>query len=112
MVRVIVPFPPGGTTDILARLVIDRSTSAFDQRSHRRQPPRASGGIGTQAVAASKPDGYTLVMATLNTHGINSAVFKSLPYDPVKDFAPITTVAVTPNVLLANPVRGSAASPT
>lgn len=106
VVRVIVPFPPGGTTDILARLVIDRLDKRFDQRSIVDNRPGASGGIGTQAVAASKPDGYTLVMATLNTHGINSAVFKSLPYDPVKDFAPITTVAVTPNVLLANPNSG------
>lgn len=106
IVRVVVPFPPGGTTDLLARLVADRLGERFGQRALIDNRPGASGGIGTGIVAGSPPDGYTLVMATINTHGINSAVFRSLPYDPVRDFAPITIVAATPNVLLVNPSFG------
>ena len=106
IIRIVVPFPPGGTTDILARLVADRLDKRFGQHAIVDNRPGASGGIGTKAVAVSAPDGYTLVMATINTHGINSAVFKSLPYDPVRDFAPITMVASTPNVVMVNPALG------
>jgi tripartite-type tricarboxylate transporter receptor subunit TctC len=106
VVKIIVPFPPGGTTDLLARLVADRLDKRLGQRFLVENRGGASGSIGTQAVATSEPDGYTLVMATINTHGINAAVFKSLPYDPVRDFAPITIVASTPNVLMANPALG------
>jgi len=106
VVKIIVPFPAGGTTDILARLVADRLDKRLGQRFIIENRGGASGSIGTQAVAASEPDGYTLVMATINTHGINSAVFKGLPYDPVRDFAPITIVASTPNVLMVNPSLG------
>lgn len=106
VVKIIVPFPAGGTTDILARLVADRLDKRLGQRFVIENRGGASGSIGTQAVATSEPDGYTLVMATINTHGINSAVFKNLPYDPVRDFAPITIVASTPNVLIVNPSLG------
>ena len=106
LVKVVVPFPAGGTTDILARLVADQLGKRLGQRFIIENRGGASGSIGTQAVAASEPDGYTLVMATINTHGINAAVFKSLPYDPVRDFAPITMVASTPNVLMVNPSLG------
>ena len=105
-VKIVVPFPAGGTTDILARLVADRLDKRLGQRFVIDNRGGASGAIGTQAVAQSEPDGYTLVMATINTHGINSSVFKNLPYDPVKDFAPITIVAATPNVLMVNPSLG------
>ncbi|BAQ50130.1 MULTISPECIES: Bug family tripartite tricarboxylate transporter substrate binding protein [Methylobacterium] len=108
IIRIVVPFPPGGTTDILARLVADRLDKRFGQHAIVDNRPGASGNIGTKAVAGSAPDGYTLVMATINTHGINAAVFRSLPYDPVRDFAPVTVVASTPNVLLANPSLGVA----
>ncbi|SFU75951.1 Tripartite-type tricarboxylate transporter, receptor component TctC [Methylobacterium sp. 174MFSha1.1] len=108
IIRIVVPFPPGGTTDILARLIADRLDKRFGQHAIVDNRPGASGNIGTKAVAGSAPDGYTLVMATINTHGINAAVFRSLPYDPVRDFAPITVVASTPNVLLANPSLGVA----
>src|SRR5687767_718207 len=64
--------------------------------------PGASGGIGSQAVAKSAPDGYTLVMGTISSHGIVSAISK-LPYDPVKDFSPITVIGSTPNVVLVHP---------
>jgi len=102
-VRIIVPYPPGGTTDILARLVAKGLTDKFGQTFVVENRPGASGAIGSQAVAKSPPDGYTLVMGTISSHGINSALYKSLPYDPVKDFAPVTNVASTPNVIAVNP---------
>ena len=102
-VRIIVPYPPGGTTDILARLVAKGLTDKFGQTFVVENRPGASGAIGSQAVAKSAPDGYTLVMGTISSHGINSALYRSLPYDAVKDFAPVTNVASTPNVITVNP---------
>ena len=102
-VRIIVPYPPGGTTDILARLVAKGLTDKFGQTFVVENRPGASGAIGSQAVAKSPPDGYTLVMGTISSHGINSALYRSLPYDAVKDFAPVTNVASTPNVITVNP---------
>jgi tripartite-type tricarboxylate transporter receptor subunit TctC len=102
-VRIIVPYPPGGTTDILARLVAKGLTDKFGQTFVVENRPGASGAIGSQAVAKSPPDGYTLVMGTISSHGINSALYKSLPYDAIKDFAPVTNVASTPNVIAVNP---------
>jgi tripartite-type tricarboxylate transporter receptor subunit TctC len=102
-VRIIVPYPPGGTTDILARLVATRLTDRLGQTFLVENRPGAAGAIGSQAVAKSAPDGYTLVMGTISSHGINAALYKSLPYDPVKDFAPVTNVASTPNVIAVNP---------
>ena len=102
-VRIIVPYPPGGTTDILARLVATRLTDKLGQSFIVENRPGAAGAIGSQAVAKSTPDGYTLVMGTVSSHGINSALYKALPYDPVKDFAPVTNVASTPNVITVNP---------
>ena len=102
-VRIIVPYPPGGTTDILARLVATRLTDKLGQTFVVENRPGAAGAIGSQAVAKSAPDGYTLVMGTVSSHGINSALYKALPYDPVKDFAPVTNVASTPNVITVNP---------
>ena len=102
-VRIIVPYPPGGTTDILARLVAKGLTDKLGQTFVVENRPGASGAIGSQAVAKSPPDGYTLVMGTISSHGINSALHKSLPYDAVKDFAPVTNVASTPNVITVNP---------
>lgn len=106
VVKIVVAYPAGGTTDILARLVAARLEQRMGQPFVVENRPGASGIVGTAAVARSEPDGYTLLMATVNTHGINSSVFKSLPYDPVKDFAPITVVASTPNVLMVHPSLG------
>ncbi len=102
-VRIIVPYPPAGTTDILARLIGTRLAERLKQPFVVENRAGAGGSIGTVAVAKSPADGYTLLMATLNTHGINSALIKNLAYDAVKDFAPITIVGNTPNVLLTNP---------
>ena len=101
-VRIVVPFPPGGTTDFVARLMAVRLTDRLGRNVIVENKPGASGAIGTELVARAAPTGETLVFATVNTHGINPAVFRSLPYDPVKDFAPISEVVSSPNVLVAN----------
>lgn len=102
-VRIVVPFPPGGTTDLVARLIATRLAERTGTMFIIENKPGASGIIGTEQVARATPDGTTLLFATINTHGINAAVFKSLPYDAVRDFAPISLVVTTPNVLLVNP---------
>jgi tripartite-type tricarboxylate transporter receptor subunit TctC len=102
-VRIVVPFPPGGTTDVLARIVATGLSERMGQQFVVDNRPGASGVIGTSMVAKAEPDGYTLVFATINTHGINASLFPNLPYDPIKDFAPVTVVANTPNVLMVHP---------
>ncbi|HLU02717.1 MAG TPA: tripartite tricarboxylate transporter substrate binding protein [Advenella sp.] len=101
-VTLVVPYPPGGTTDLLARLVSMKLTKSLGQTFIVENKPGAGGQIGTLAVARAKPDGYTLVMGTINTHGINAAMYKKLPYRTVEDFAPVIIVADTPNVMIAN----------
>jgi tripartite-type tricarboxylate transporter receptor subunit TctC len=101
-VRIIVPYPPGGTTDILARLTAAKLTDSLGQPFIVENRPGASAAIGSQAVARAPADGYTLLMGTISSHGINSAIAK-LPYDAIKDFAPVTVVASTPNVITVHP---------
>jgi tripartite-type tricarboxylate transporter receptor subunit TctC len=101
-VRIIVPYPPGGTTDILARLTAAKLTDGLGQPFIVENRPGASAAIGSQAVARAPADGYTLLMGTISSHGINSAIAK-LPYDAIKDFAPVTVVASTPNVITVHP---------
>ncbi len=101
-VKIVVPYPPGGTTDLLARAVAARLTDSLKQTFIVENRGGASGSIGTDAVARAAPDGYTLLMGTISTHGINPAIGK-VPYDPIKDFQPVTDVADTPNVLTVNP---------
>ena len=99
-VTIIVPFTPGGATDILARIMAKELSGRFNQSFVVENRPGAGGNIGTAQVAKAAPDGYTLVMATVGTHAINQSLYKSLGYDPVKDFAPISRVAMVPNVLV------------
>jgi tripartite-type tricarboxylate transporter receptor subunit TctC len=101
-VKIIVPFAPGGTTDILARAIAPELSKAFGQTFIVENRAGAGGNVGADAVAKSAPDGYTLLMGTVGTHGINKALYPSLPYNPVKDFAPITLVADVPNVMVMN----------
>lgn len=101
-VRIVVPYPPGGTTDLLARLLAAKLGEKLGRSFTVDNRAGASGAIGSQLVAKSPADGYTLVMATISSHGINAALHKNLPYDPVADFAPITLVASTPNVITVN----------
>src|SRR5215207_180237 len=105
-VKIIVPFPPGGTTDILARIIGAQLEKRLGRAFVVENRGGASGNIGTAAVAQSAPDGYTLLIGTINTHVINAGLFKTLPYDTEKDFAPITVAASTPNVLLVHPSLG------
>ncbi len=97
-----VPFAPGGTTDILARATAAELTKAFGQPFVVDNRAGAGGNIGTEVVAKAAPDGYTLLMGTVGTHGINKALYDKLAFDPVKDFAPITLVAGVPNVMVLN----------
>ena len=101
-VRIVVPFTPGGTTDILARAVAPELSRAFNQQFLVENRGGAGGNLGAEIVAKSPGDGYTLLMGTVGTHGINRALYDKLPYDPIKDFAPVTLVAAVPNVMVVN----------
>ncbi|HEY2978841.1 MAG TPA: tripartite tricarboxylate transporter substrate binding protein [Burkholderiaceae bacterium] len=107
-VRIVVPFPAAGTTDIIARALAPEMQHAFGQPFVVDNKPGAGGNSGAAEVAKSAPDGYTLLMGTVGTHGINRALYGKLPYDPIKDFAPITLVAGVPNVLVMNPAKAQA----
>ena len=102
-VKIIVPYPAGGSTDIIARIAAAQLQERLKQPFVVENRAGASGAIGTAAVAQSAPDGYTLVMGTASSHGINSALQKNLSYDAVKDFAPVTVVASTPNIIVVHP---------
>ena len=102
-VRLVVPFPPGGPLDSVGRQIAQKLTEAWGQPVVVDNRPGAGGNIGADLVAKSAPDGYTVVMGALSTHAVNPSLYPSMPYDAVRDFAPITLVAVTPNVLVVNP---------
>jgi tripartite-type tricarboxylate transporter receptor subunit TctC len=102
-IRLVVPFPAGGTTDIMARAVSAELSKLPGWNVVVDNKPGAGGNIGSDIVAKSAPDGYTLLMGTVGTHGINQSLYGKLPFDPIKDFAPITAVASVPNVLVVNP---------
>ncbi|HEY7788853.1 MAG TPA: tripartite tricarboxylate transporter substrate binding protein [Casimicrobiaceae bacterium] len=102
-IRLVVPFPAGGTTDILARAVAQKLSEAWGQQVIVDNRPGAGGNIGSDLVAKSAPDGYTLLMGTVGTHAINPSLYAKMPYDHVKDFAPVILVAGVPNVLVVNP---------
>ena len=101
-VRIVVPFAPGGTTDILARALVPDLSRAFGQQFIVDNRAGAGGNVGAESVARAPGDGYTLLMGTVGTHGINRALYAKLPYDPIKDFAPVTLVAAVPNVMVMN----------
>ena len=100
-ISLIVPFPPGGTTDVLARALADKLTQSLGQTVIVESKPGAGATIGADFVAKAKPDGYTLLVGAVH-HTIASSVYKKLPYDFQKDLAPITTIALVPNVLVVN----------
>ncbi len=102
-IRLVVPFPAAGTTDILAREVAQRLSESFGQSVIVDNRPGAAGNIGSDLVAKSAPDGYTLLMGTVGTHAINPSLYTKMPYNHVKDFVPIVLVAGVPNVLEVTP---------
>ena len=102
-IKMVVPFPPGGTTDIMARAVAADLQKSLGQPVIVDNKAGAGGNIGSDYVAKSAPDGYTLLMGTVGTHAINVSLYPKMPYDAVKDFAPVSLVAGVPNVLVAAP---------
>jgi tripartite-type tricarboxylate transporter receptor subunit TctC len=102
-IRLVVPFTPGGTTDILARTVGQKLSESWGQQVVIDNRPGAGGNIGTEIVAKAPPDGYTLLMGTISTHAINASLYKKLAFDPVKDFAPLTRIGRLPNILVVHP---------
>lgn len=104
-ITIIVPFSAGGATDILARVVGQYMAKDLGQPVIVDNRAGAGGNIGTQAVARATPDGYTILMGTVGTHAINQSLYGKLPFDPIKDFAPLTRVALVPNLLVANPAQ-------
>ena len=104
-VTIVVPFAAGGTTDILARIIGQALTAELGQSVVVDNRAGAGGNIGGQAAAKATPDGHTLFMGTVGTHAINASLYKKMPFDPVKDFAPLTRVANVPNLLVANPAQ-------
>ena len=101
-VRIVVPSPPAGGTDIVARVMAEHFSKAFKQQFFVENRPGAGNMIGIESVARAANDGYTFLM-TASTLSLNSVLYKKVSYDPIKDFAPITLAAMAPNVLIANP---------
>ena len=101
--KLIVPFPPGGSTDILARALGQKLSEHLSQPVVIDNRPGAGGSIGAEAAAKAAPDGYTIMMGHLGTLAVNVATYKHLPYDPVKSFAPVCLMAIVPSVLVVNP---------
>jgi tripartite-type tricarboxylate transporter receptor subunit TctC len=101
-IRYIVPFAAGGTTDILARTISEKLSIALGQPVVVENKPGAGGGVGAAETAKAAPDGYTIMGGTISTHAINATLYSKLPYDPVKDFIPITLIARVPNMLVIN----------
>jgi tripartite-type tricarboxylate transporter receptor subunit TctC len=101
-VRIVVPSPPAGGTDIVARVMAEHFSRAFKQQFFVENRPGAGNMIGIESVARAAPDGYTFLM-TASTLSLNSVLYKKVSYDPIKDFTPITLAAKAPNVLIANP---------
>jgi len=102
----VVPFTPGGSTDVIGRTVAEKLAIALKQAVVIDNKPGQGGAIGAAYVAKAPPDGYTLFGGTISTHAINASLYRNLPYDPVKDFEPVVLVATLPNVLLVDPNAG------
>jgi len=102
-VRFVVAFPPGGGTDIIARSIAQKLAERIAQQVVVDNRPGAGGNIGTDIVAKSAPDGYTMLMGSAGPLAINASLFGKMPFDPIKDLAPVTLAASTPNVLVVHP---------
>jgi tripartite-type tricarboxylate transporter receptor subunit TctC len=107
-IALVVPFQAGSTTDILGRILAGKLSESIGQRVIVDNRAGAGGSIGTEYVARAAPDGYTIVLGTVSTHAINASIYSKLPYDPIKDFAPVIEFGAVPQVLVVNsslPVR-------
>lgn len=101
-VKIVVPFAPGGATDITARLVGERLSAKWGQPVVIENHPGAGGNVGSDIVAKAKPDGYTLLVGVTGSHAINTSLMKSMPYHPLRDFEPLTLATVYPNAIVVN----------
>jgi tripartite-type tricarboxylate transporter receptor subunit TctC len=110
-IRYIVPFAPGGTTDILGRMVAAGLSASLGQPVVVENKPGQAGSIGAAELARAAPDGYTIGGGTISSHAINATLYPKLPYDPLKDFAPITMLATLPNMLIVHPSLNVASVP-
>src|SRR5258708_12766049 len=102
-VRIVIPFPPGGTSDILARTLAQKLTDEWGQQVIAENRPGAAGNVASEYVAKSKGDGYTLLINTVGTHAINPAIYPTLPFDPIKDFTLITNLVNLPTLRIVHP---------
>src|SRR5262249_52905615 len=102
-IRLVVPFPAGGATDVVGRMFADKLTQQLGQTVIVDNKSGAAGSIGAVEVKNAKPDGYPLLVAPSSTHAINPTAYVHPPYDPIKDFTPISSVCVNPLVFFANP---------
>lgn len=102
-ITLVIPFAAGGSTDLVGRLMAQHMTAELGQTVVVENRPGAGGNTGAAAVAKASPDGYTILMGTVATHALNPALYKKMPYDPVKSFAPVSLLVIVPNVLVVNP---------
>ncbi len=102
-ITLIIPFPAGGSTDLVGRLVAEKMSEMLGQQVVVDNRGGAGGNIGSAAVAKAEPDGYTILMGTVATHALNPALYTKMPYDAAKDFAPISLLVTVPNVLVVHP---------
>ncbi|MGQ2981800.1 MAG: Bug family tripartite tricarboxylate transporter substrate binding protein, partial [Polaromonas sp.] len=102
-IRLVVPFTPGGSSDILARSIGQKLGEAWGQAVVIDNIPGAGGSLGADRVAKAAPDGYTLLMGHIGTHAVNPLIYPKLPYDPIKSFSPVAWVASVPNILVVHP---------
>ena len=102
-IRLVVPFAPGGSSEIISRVVAQKLSEALGHQVVVENRPGGAGNIAMEQVARSEPDGYTLILGHIGTLAVNPAMFPKLPYDPNRDFAPISLMAAVPNVIVVNP---------
>jgi tripartite-type tricarboxylate transporter receptor subunit TctC len=102
-IRIVVPFPPGGIADVMARVFGQKFNDSWGQSVVVENRAGAGGNIGAEIVAKSPPDGYTLVMGSIGTHSVNISLFSKMPFDPVRDFAPVALVIKSQNLLVVHP---------
>ena len=102
-IRIIVPFPPGGIADLFARVIGQKFGETWGQSGIVENRPGAGGNIGADLVAKSPPDGYTLVTGSIGTHAVNVSIFSKLPYDPIRDFAPVSLIMEAEGLLVVHP---------